>query len=235
LLFISGLVQAQTWQYTSPNIGYFNYSGAKIGIGTATPGRQLHVSGSGVSGVEALIETTDDTYAMLELKGNGKSWQWSKRPGSESNSLLLIYNDGTSWIGPIVSITPNGGMGIGTNKTADANYKLFVETGIRTRKVVVDQATWPDYVFQPGYALPSLPGVAAYINAHHHLPDMPSADSVKQNGINLGDNQAQLLKKIEELTLYTIDQQQQLEELKQQNKKMQEQIGMLMKMEANRK
>jgi hypothetical protein len=226
LLLMAVGVHAQ-WNTTAspPNI---SFTGGNVGIGTSAPARQLHVSGSGVLGVEALIESTDDTYAMLELKANGKSWQWSKRPGSESNSLLLVYNDGSTWIGPMLSITPNGGVGIGTDKTADANYRLFVETGIRTRKVVVDQATWPDYVFYPDYASPSLSDVAAYIKAHHHLPDMPSADSVVKNGIDLGNNQAQLLKKIEELTLYTIDQQQQLEELKRQNKMMQQQMEALM-------
>jgi hypothetical protein len=125
-------------------------------------------------------------------------------------------------------VSSNGSVGIGTTNTNDASYKLFVETGIRTRKVTVDQTAWPDYVFNQGYTLPSLPSVAAYIRAHHHLPDMPSADSVARSGVDLGSNQAQLLKKIEELTLYTIDQQNQLEELKQQNKVMQDQINRLM-------
>jgi hypothetical protein len=105
-------------------------------------------------------------------------------------------------------ISSNGSVGIGTTNVTDAGYKLFVETGIRTRKVVVDQATWPDYVFKPDYALPSLPDVASYIKTRQHLPDMPSADSVAKSGVDLGSNQAQLLKKIEELTLYIIDQDQ---------------------------
>lgn len=108
-------------------------------------------------------------------------------------------------------ISSNGSVGIGTKNVSDANYKLFVETGIRTRKVTVDQTAWPDYVFKPDYGLPSLKSVAAYIKANRHLPDMPSADSVAKNGIDLGNNQAQLLKKIEELTLYSISQDKALE------------------------
>lgn len=313
------MVQAQTWQYTSPNIGYFNYSGAKIGIGTTTPGwnfhvlapttdimleattdqyatvnfksnnktwqwskrpsfqadamqlwyqdatvsqyfqgpfmsivpagsvgigtatpqKLLHVVGSSATtqGVEAMIEATDDWYASISFKSHNKVWNWGKRPGFENDAMQLWYLDGAGggWQGPYLSVSTNGSLGIGTTKNTDANYKLFVETGIRTRKVVVDQVTWPDYVFKPGYSLPTLSSVADYIKLNQHLPDMPSADSVVKAGVNLGDNQAQLLKKIEELTLYTIDQQQQLEELKQQNKKMQEQIGMLMKMGAKKK
>jgi hypothetical protein len=110
-----------------------------------------------------------------------------------------------------------GNVGIGTLHINDATYKLYVENGIRTRKIVVDQAAWPDYVFQPGYHCPSLDSVARYIQDNHHLPDMPSADSVAKNGINLGDNQAQLLKKIEELTLYVIELRKELDALKQQH------------------
>ena len=228
LLFISGLVHAQTWQYTSPNIGYFNYSGAKIGIGTANPQAMLHLVGNSsiVTGVNAILEATDDWYASLSLTSNNKTWQWSKRPSFENDALQLWYAAPGGWQGPYFTVTPNGSVGIGTVKTGDAGYKLFVETGIRTRKVVVDQATWPDYVFHPGYSLPSLPSLAAYIQLHHHLPDMPSADSVAKAGINLGDNQAQLLKKIEELTLYVINQdevirkqQDEIAVLKQQNER----------------
>jgi len=100
----------------------------------------------------------------------------------------------------------SGNVGIGTLNVADPAYKLFVETGIRTRRVVVDQAAWPDYVFYKGYHLPSLDSVSGYIRANNHLPDIPSADSVARSGLDLGGNQVALLKKIEELTLYIIEQ-----------------------------
>jgi hypothetical protein len=210
LLFISCRLHAQ-WNITTspPNI---SFSGGKVGIGTTQPEALLHMSGPGQPGVGMMIEGTGDGYASTSWKSNGKVWNMGMRPSYEGNDFQLFYLGGTGqqWQGPYLSIAPNGSMGIGTMKTADASYKLFVETGIRTRKVVVDQAVWPDYVFKQGYTLPSLSVVAAYIKSHHHLPDMPSADSVARSGINLGDNQAQLLKKIEELTLYIISQDQTL-------------------------
>ena len=124
----------------------------------------------------------------------------------------------TSYTDRLIVNSRTGNVGIGTLNVADVGYKLFVETGIRTRKVVVDQVAWPDYVFKPGYHTPSLDSVAQYIRTNRHLPDMPSADSVAQNGLNLGENQAQLLKKIEELTLYVIELRKEVDELKQQNK-----------------
>ena len=95
----------------------------------------------------------------------------------------------------------------------DANYKLFVETGIRTRKVKVDVAAWPDYVFYPGYKLPTLKEIEDFLKAHKHLPDVPSAQEVQKEGIDIGQTQALLLKKIEELTLYIIEQNNRIEKL----------------------
>lgn len=240
LLFTLCQVHAQTWTPVPPGTIYFNYSGNKVGIGTTSPQRILHISGMG--NVEPLIEATDDGYAQLTFQSHGKAWTWSKRPSFEDECFRLFHWDGTQWIGPYISFHPNGSVGIGTTKTADASYKLFVETGIRTRKIVVDQATWPDYVFHPDYSLPSLPSVATYIKANQHLPDMPSADSVAKNGVDLGSNQAQLLKKVEELTLYVIQQQQQqgelkqqLIELRQQNKEMKEQMDLLQKATKNKR
>jgi hypothetical protein len=96
--------------------------------------------------------------------------------------------------------------------TADqAGYKLQVNGNIRTRKVRVDQDTWADYVFESNYPLRSIKEVEEYIQAQKHLPDVPSAAEVKKEGLDVGDNQVVLLKKIEELTLYIIQQQKQLE------------------------
>jgi hypothetical protein len=108
----------------------------------------------------------------------------------------------------------DGAMGIGSVNTGDANYKLFVESGIRTRKVKVDMDTWPDYVFESKYQLMSLQEVEAYIQQNKHLPDVPSAEDISQNGLELGEGQAVLLRKIEELTLYMIEQNKQIEQLK---------------------
>ncbi|GGA93380.1 hypothetical protein [Puia dinghuensis] len=98
-----------------------------------------------------------------------------------------------------------GNVSIGT--TNAQGYKLAVNgSAIFTSAWVKPYANWPDYVFKRGYRLPSLNDVSGYIQAHHHLPDMPSAETVAKTGIDLGNNQAVLLKKIEELTLYLIEQ-----------------------------
>ncbi|WP_127129237.1 hypothetical protein [Pseudoflavitalea rhizosphaerae] len=110
-------------------------------------------------------------------------------------------------------IASNGNVGIGTTNITDVNFKLFVEGNIRARKVRIDAETWPDYVFHPAYQLRPLEEVEAYIKSYQHLPDVPSAEEVKTNGIDVGENQAALLKKIEELMLYTIEQHKKIEAL----------------------
>ena len=83
---------------------------------------------------------------------------------------------------------------------------------VEARQVLVAQEIWHDDVFRPGFDLRSIEEVEDFVNENHHLPDVPSEKEVLENGINLGDMEATLLKKIEELTLYLIDQNKRLKE-----------------------
>ncbi|HEX2847119.1 MAG TPA: hypothetical protein VHN59_11265 [Chitinophagaceae bacterium] len=125
-----------------------------------------------------------------------------------------------------------GNVGIGTIKVADTAYKLFVEKGIRTRKVKVDISSWPDYVFDEQYKLQDLAELETYVRKNKHLPEVPSAQEVEREGVNLGDNQAILLKKIEELTLHLIEMNQRViemdkrvQQLEGENKVLKEEIN----------
>ncbi len=86
---------------------------------------------------------------------------------------------------------------------------------------------WADYVFRPGYQLRPLSEINTYIQVHHHLPDIPSEAEVKEQGVSVGEMQAKLLAKIEELTLYIIRQEDRNGRLEQQNRELQERIGRL--------
>ncbi|MEI2738964.1 MAG: hypothetical protein V9F01_09275 [Chitinophagaceae bacterium] len=111
-------------------------------------------------------------------------------------------------------IDASGNISIGT--TDPKGYKLAVAGNIISEKVRVKlQANWPDYVFNQDYKLPSLKEVENFIIKNKHLPGVVSASEVEKEGLDLGDNQSTLLKKIEELTLYIIDQQKEIEKLKE--------------------
>jgi hypothetical protein len=100
-------------------------------------------------------------------------------------------------------ITSSGDVGIGT--TDPKGYKLAVNGKVRAHEIKVETANWPDYVFAKDYQLPDLRETELHIKTNGHLPGIPSAEEVKNNGIDLGDMNARLLQKIEELTLHVIE------------------------------
>ncbi len=116
-------------------------------------------------------------------------------------------------INPVMITDGSGNIGLNT-ASPDPGYKLSVNGKVRTKEVRVE-ANWADYVFDNSYPLLPLEKVEHYIKDNHHLPDVPSAAEVSKNGINLGETDALLLKKIEELTLYLIEKNK--ENKKQQN------------------
>ncbi|MDI9311413.1 MAG: hypothetical protein QM535_14470 [Limnohabitans sp.] len=117
----------------------------------------------------------------------------------------------------------NGGKVIigGPSLTTPGDYSLYVEKGILTSliKVAVPNSSyWSDYVFAKDYQLKPLEEVESFVNKNHHLPNIPSANEVVKNGINLGEMDAKLLEKIEELTLYMIQLNKKVTLLENENK-----------------
>jgi hypothetical protein len=104
-----------------------------------------------------------------------------------------------------------GNVGIGTT---DPKAKLSVNGDIYAKRVRVTPDGWADFVFEPSYQLLSLAELDRYIQEHKHLPDMPTAKEVATDGVDLGANQVKLLQKIEEMTLYLIEQHKKLMEQK---------------------
>lgn len=124
----------------------------------------------------------------------------------------------------LLRIKQNGNVGIGTPDPGP--YKLAVEGIIASRKVKVTLVSpWADYVFEPDYKLRSLPELEQFIKANHHLPEVPKAADVEKNGIDLGDNQIILLKKVEELTLYMIELNKKVETLAKENELLKKKIN----------
>lgn len=113
----------------------------------------------------------------------------------------------------------NGYVGINTR---NPTTNLDVNGKIRAKEIKVEAGTWPDYVFDPSYELPSLEHTDRFIKANGHLPGIPSAEEVSASGIELGQMNSKLLQKIEELTLHLIDQAKEIAALK---KIVNEQLG----------
>ncbi|TPG36288.1 hypothetical protein [Flavobacterium pectinovorum] len=114
-------------------------------------------------------------------------------------------------------IQGNGNVGIGTSNPKN---KLDVNGTIHSKEVIVDMNNWSDFVFKKEYNLPTLKEVENHIEDKGHLENIPSEEEVLKNGINLGEMNAKLLQKIEELTLYMINQNKQIIDLQYRLEKM---------------
>jgi len=127
-------------------------------------------------------------------------------------------NGGTNWAGYFgsgnVYVTNDLRVGSGSFNGA-VGYKVMIDGKMIAEEVRIQNSTlWPDYVFQDDYKLSSLEDVAAHIETNRHLPGIPSAEEVKENGQHLGEMQIRMMEKIEELTLYLIDLNQELKTVK---------------------
>ncbi|MGW9686766.1 hypothetical protein [Flagellimonas sp. 2504JD1-5] len=154
-------------------------------------------------------------YWTFEAPPSGYVQVWSSLDGDRQGSSQTIG-----------SLSVDQSVGIGT--TNPGSYKLAVKGKIRAEEIKVETG-WADYVFKKDYDLPTLEEVEKHIKEKGHLINIPSAKEVEENGIQLGEMNKLLLEKIEELTLYTIQQQKTLEDLVQQNEIQKKEIDELKK------
>lgn len=130
---------------------------------------------------------------------------------------ILGMNTGITDLEERMRIHTNGFIGIGTTSP---NHLLDVNGTIRAKEVKIESTGWADFVFKPEYRLLPLSDVKFHIKEKGHLPNIPSEMEVKEKGVDVGEMQIQLLQKIEELTLYLIDQNQEIQILKQEIEKL---------------
>jgi len=114
------------------------------------------------------------------------------------------------------AVVDNGNVGIGVSNPLN---KLDVNGLIHAKEVKVDLQNWPDYVFKKEYGLMPLAEVEKFIKENGHLSNIPSASEVEKDGVKLGEMNAKFLEKIEELTLYVIQLNKELKQLREENKK----------------
>lgn len=190
---------ANSWDWTKQIVikhdGTFALTGGSLGVGTTNPLQKLDVRGS----VYCKIPASGDT-----IKGFTLGVESFSNQANAARSYFLKITDlgspSTSFI-----IKGNGNVGIGT---LVPQYKLDVLGTIRAREIIVDLngTSGADYVFAPEYKLRPLHEVSTFVNENRHLPDVPSEIEMQTNGLSMHEFQITLLQKVEELTLYLIEQ-----------------------------
>ena len=192
----------------------------RIGIGTSAPSSFLHVYTTGSNSATGVV-ISQGSNSNNRLSGR----LFFENTGEVSNSFVIMKSGdklsfranataGSASGTEYMNLSNSGQVGIGTASTG--THKLAVDGSIGAREIKVEASGWSDFVFEKGYTLRTLEDVEEHIKERGHLPEIPTEAEVIENGINLGEMDAKLLQKIEELTLYLIEQNKKIEALEQQ-------------------
>lgn len=182
---------------------------SKVGAGTNAPTAQLHVG---------VANTTSWNTVGLQINS------WS-RPNLNGN-IMAIFDEPNTFpagtqtllfaVDKTQTIIPNRlRIGATAANGAYASYKLSVDGDMIAKRCVIQVSNWADYVFENNYALPALSELELYVAKNKHLPGVPSATEVQENGVEMGEMNKVLLQKVEELTLYIIEQNKKIERLEE--------------------
>ncbi len=217
-------------------------SNGNFGIGTTNPSDALHIATD-----DATLRLSSSTYfggnggALNTILSKIKFVNRDQNHDYRSEIRGILSGGWASQIGlsftthsggqqvERMRINHDGTIGIGTTDTK--GFKLGVQGKIAAEEVKVAAYTnWADFVFKNDYDLPTLKEVEEHIKEKGHLKDIPSAEAVKKDGFFLGDMDSKLLRKIEELTLYTIEQEKELKNQKEINKTLEERLQKIEKL-----
>ena len=193
----SGNLRFSTGGITSTKMSILN--NGSVGIGTTNPDAKLTVAGTQSWTLPDQTLKIND-WALVDAATN----QWTMHAYNASGNIPMSFSASQFFF-------HEGSVGIGTNIIA-GNAKLAVNGKIRATEVeVMTDITIADYVFEKDYKLRPLEELENYVTLNKHLPEVPSAKEVKENGLNMAEMDNTLLKKVEELTLYLIEQNKKIE------------------------
>ncbi len=185
--------------------------GGNVGLGTTTPINQLTLTkdlgiqcAANVNAHKLYASPSNTRTIRFDCSSTDSTGGWEFYNSNNSKSLMYVRQSG------IVSI--------GTTYSNSA-YKLAVGGKIIAEEVLVKLQSdiWPDYVFKKEYKMKTLNDLEKYVNTNNHLPGIPSANEVKKEGISIGEMQTKQMEKIEELTLYMLQMNKEIQNLKAEN------------------
>lgn len=204
------------------------HSHGALSLGTLSAKAKLTINGTFGGGKSLLMEDngravyfqTQEGWSATQANGAASSidfgmyWTDNLSSGVNRNAGFVIAPSKSSYG---LRINKHGNVSIGTNRNYSNNYggeleyfKLSVNGPLRSKEIIVD-AGWADYVFDASFELKKLSEVESYIEQNNHLPDVPAGSEIEKNGLDLGKMQTIHMQKIEELTLYTIQQEKMIE------------------------
>lgn len=201
----------------SLNLNYGGQFSDGVRIFGKTEGEEFTISASTTISKRIGFSTHDQfSYMGYPMAHYGLTFRPGNHVGLSGHSSLELFTASTLRM----KIASNGKVGIGTS---NPDEKLTVKGKIHAEEVKVDLAVPADYVFQkyftgtselkPEYTMLTLAEVESFVKENNHLPSIPSAEEIRENGLQLGEMNNLLLQKVEELTLYIIEQNKRIEAL----------------------
>jgi hypothetical protein len=203
---------------------YFSVKNTGVGIGLddLSLGSNLAIKGSSATYLD-LYETSSTVTNNAQLRFVGSNGTSIRHKITEDAGGNLLIDAGVASGGATDAVIIDGNLQVGTAKpnsstyinAASGEHNLSVNGWVVAKKVMVETGSWADKVFAANYNLRTLSQVEAYINQNNHLPEIPSECEVLDKGVDVAEMNKLLLQKVEELTLYLIAQQKQIDALTQ--------------------
>lgn len=189
--------------------------GGRVGINSAGPSSTLEVRDNGQAEAHIISDAYPAAPAYVYTENAAQSYSF----GTDGSGVGHIGIGSGTPINLINFKTQTGNAAqvwIGKRPTSGThtNYNFAAEKIVAKEIYVFTTGGWADYVFDDSYQLPKLSEVESYYKENKHLPEIPSACEVEENGVSMGEMNKLLLKKVEELTLYVVQQQKEIEQLK---------------------
>jgi hypothetical protein len=201
VLTLTVSAQCPNW---SCNGSLMYYNSGNVGIGTTSPQQLLHIA---------------SVTPWIQIEDTSPAQKW--RLGVTSNALY-IYDQTDNRADMVFNGAGNVGIG-----TTSPQSKLAVNGTVTAKEVVVTVSGWSDSVLATDYSLPSLESLENHIQTHGTLPGIPSETEVLGKGVAVGEMQAKLLAKVEELTLYVIQLKKENVRLKDENDSFEQRLKVL--------
>ncbi|OLY92423.1 hypothetical protein SAMN05444008_11684 [Cnuella takakiae] len=219
---------------TAPAVSNGLFVNGFVGLGTSTPAERLHVVGNQTLDGNLKFVSDQQSIQFANPAGTPAPMMYMLASGTTNTNRMVLahspafpnwglqYIDGTDQFNFIGSGSSkmsinlsSGNVGIGT---INPSYKLSVNGAIQAKEVRVETG-WADYVFENNYPLRPLAEVEQFVQKNKHLPGIASAKEIQENGLQVGAMQTKMMEKIEELTLYVIALQKQVDQLQKKQQK----------------
>ncbi|MDH6250519.1 hypothetical protein M2347_000246 [Chryseobacterium sp. H1D6B] len=205
---------------TSGGLGVQILNNGNVGIGTADPQAKLEVAG------DLRIKSYSPIIYLDRNVNNGGYVQGIQTRLSDGSDNWFFGN-----LHADVFAVSTGGYAGAQQFVINRNGNAALQGKFEAKEIKVTLTPTADFVFEKDYALPKLEDVEKHIKENKHLPEIASAEVMEKEGVNVGEFQIKLLQKIEELTLYSIEQNKQIKNLQEENKMLKQQSDKIEKLE----